>query len=96
MNLKNKFNLKNYIKDIRYNMGNYFSRKLKYFTIPLPDNAVIKINQAYCYTCHTLLVDNKVCKCGNVEVYGDLKYLRRKVVNKDKYCDFSLIEYKGK
>lgn len=76
-------------------MGNYFSRKLKYSTIPLPDNAVIQINQAYCYTCHNLVVDKKVCKCGNVEVYGESSFLGRKVVNKNKYCDFSLIEYKG-
>jgi hypothetical protein len=77
-------------------MGNYVTRQRKYFTVPLAPNTIIHINQAYCYTCHRLLVDKDVCKCGNVEVYGESKFLGRKVADMKKYCDYSLIEYTGK
>ena len=54
---------------------------------------IIVINQATCYGCNTLLVDSGVCKCGNVEIYGGVRELGRRVKNAILYSDCSLLEY---
>ena len=53
----------------------------------------VRINQAVCYGCNTILRDRGSCKCGNVEIYGEPNELRRNVRNHTLYSDCSLIEY---
>lgn len=53
----------------------------------------ILINQATCYKCNTLLKNEGVCKCGNVEIYGGTSELGRRVKNASFYSDCSLLEY---
>jgi hypothetical protein len=54
---------------------------------------IILINQANCYQCHSLVVNEGVCKCGNVTVFGGNIELGRKVKDYNKYSDASLLEY---
>jgi hypothetical protein len=58
-------------------------------------NRTILINQASCYGCNSVVVNEGTCKCGNVQVYGKLEELGRRVKNKTLYGDSSLVEYKG-
>ena len=62
--------------------------------IGLAYNATIIINQAYCYGCHSRMENQGVCKCGNVEVFGNTDQLGRRIKNDSLYADCSLIEYK--
>jgi hypothetical protein len=75
-----------------YKMGSIYSRYKK----PTPDQSsrIIIINQAICHLCTSVVVSKGVCKCGNVEVYGDLQELGRKVKDVSKYSDCNLIEYR--
>ncbi len=58
-------------------------------------NRTILINQASCYACNSIVINEGTCKCGNVEVYGKLKELGRRIKNESLYGDSSLVEYKG-
>jgi len=90
-------------------MGNYFTNFFATPVIPLPPNTdtdtdtdtditpstrTILINQAYCYGCHSRMVNEGVCKCGNVEVYGHADELGRRIKDEALYSDCSLLEYK--
>jgi hypothetical protein len=73
-------------------MGSIYSR---YKSTPVQSNRVIIINQAVCHLCRSVVVCEGVCKCGNVEVYGGLKELGRRVKDVSNYSDCNLIEYKS-
>lgn len=53
----------------------------------------IVINQATCYGCNKLLVNEGICRCGNVEIYGGTNELGRRVKRMELYSDCSLVEY---
>jgi hypothetical protein len=88
LKIKIIYKLKKYI-DIK--MGN----SLRVLSHPVEPTSVrnIIINQATCHGCNTLLSNRGVCKCGNVEIYGDNVELGRKVKNEALYSDCSLLEY---
>ena len=82
-------------------MGNYIGRtstRVEPISIQndvlFPSKRTIIINQAYCYGCHSRMENQGVCKCGNVEVYGNTDVLGRRVKNDSLYSDCSLVEYK--
>lgn len=80
-------------------MGNYFTKSSATPVVPLtpdtiPSTRTILINQAYCYGCHSRMVNEGVCKCGNVEVYGHSDELGRRIKDEALYSDCSLLEYK--
>jgi len=73
-------------------MGNLLTKKDN------PYNYIKKIiiNQASCYKCNTILTNKGICKCGNVEIYGDNVELGRIVKDTNFYSDCSLVEYSVK
>jgi len=77
--------------NILYTMYNK-SGQLSFF-IPVKPNCKIHRNQAYCHTCNTLVLSESKCKCGNVEVFGGLTSLGRKVKNLESYSNVNLLEY---
>lgn len=78
-------------------MGQYWSSRtpVERFTLPLPSNGTILINQADCNMCHDLVRDKGTCKCGNVTVDGGLNELGRTIKDKNQYSDCNMIEYKS-
>lgn len=81
-------------------MGNFFNwnkvTSASTFSIPLPSNATIIMNQACCHECGQTVFQKGTCICGNVTVFGENNELGRIVKQMDKYNDVSLIEYRGK
>ena len=64
-------------------------------TVERTSTRVILINQALCYSCHSRVVENGTCACGNVTVFGGVHELGRTVKDSSKYSDCSLIEYRA-
>lgn len=78
--------------NILYTLYNKKDDKLSFF-IPLKPNCKIRMNQAYCHACNTTVVSDKECKCGNVQVFGGLTSLGRRVRNLESYSNVNMLEY---